>query len=498
MNTITAHVVVAGAGPTGLMLACELALAGLPPLVLERLAQPTGLSKALALNGRAVDSLDLRGLLDRFSQTSAQPSLASFTHFGGIPLDLSRLSGERPRTLFIKQARVEQLLEERARELGVEIRRGHSLTDLQQHATGVTVDVVPEAGGPYEIEAQFLVGCDGGASTVRRAAGIGFPGTEPTSLLRLGDVELDLDESVRLPFGVAPLGDGVFRVITREPYPAGFDRETPMELDELRESARRVFGIDMRMSKPRWLSRFTDASRQADRYRAGNVLVAGDAAHIHLPAGGPGLSTGLQDAVNLGWKLAATISGVAAPGLLDTYHAERHPAGRQVLMHTRAQSVLLGPGEHAAALREVFAELLTFDDALRYIVDLVQGTDTRYELPQQDGQLDPLVGRWLPDLIVETDHGTCRSAELLHAARGVLLTSGDAEGLLASAAPWRDRVDCLRARCTAAGVAAPGVVLVRPDGYVAWAVSPGELEKPRAGLGLPAALERWFGPARCS
>jgi 2-polyprenyl-6-methoxyphenol hydroxylase-like FAD-dependent oxidoreductase len=479
------------------MLACELALAGLPPLVLERLAQPTGLSKALALNGRAVDTLDLRGLVERFSQASAQPSLASFAHFGGIPLDLSRLSGERPRTLFIKQARVEQLLEERARELGVEIRRGHALTDLRQHPTGVTVNV-GEAGGPYEIEARFLVGCDGGASTVRHLAGIGFPGTEPTSLLRLGDVELDLDEGVRLPFGIAPLGDGVFRVITREPYPASFDRDTPMELDELRESARRVFGIDMRMSKPRWLSRFTDASRQADRYQAGNIFVAGDAAHIHLPAGGPGLSTGLQDAVNLGWKLAATIRGVAPPGLLETYHAERHPAGRRVLMHTRAQSALLGPGEHTAALREVFTELLTFDDALRYIVDLVQGMDTRYELPPRDGQLDALVGRWLPDLIVETDQRTCRSADLLHAARGALLTSGDAGGLLADAAAWRDRVDCLRARCTAAGVATPGAILVRPDGYVAWAVSPGELEKPGAGLGLRAALERWFGPARCS
>jgi 2-polyprenyl-6-methoxyphenol hydroxylase-like FAD-dependent oxidoreductase len=498
MHTLPAHVVVAGAGPTGLMLACELALAGLPPLVLERLARPTGLSKALALNGRAVDMLDLRGMVDRFSLASGQPSLVSFAHFGGIPLELGRLSGERPRTLFVKQARVEQLLEDRARELGAEIRRGHALTDLRQHATGVTVTVTREAGGPYEVEARFLVGCDGGASTVRRLAGIGFPGTEPTSLLRLGDVEIDLDEGVRLPFGVAPLGDDVFRVITREPYPAGFDRDTPMELDELRESARRVFGIDMRMSKPRWLSRFTDASRQADHYRAGNVFVAGDAAHIHLPAGGPGLSTGLQDAVNLGWKLAATIRGAAAPGLLDSYHAERHPAGRRVLMHTRAQSALLGPGEHTAALRELFTELLTFDDALRYIVDLVQGTDTRYELPPQDGRLNALVGRWLPDLIVETDHGKCRSVDLLHTARGVLLTLHDAVGPTPVAAAWDDRIDHVRGQVTDAGAATPGAMLVRPDGYVAWAASPGELDEPRAGRGLRAALERWFGPARCS
>jgi hypothetical protein len=333
---------------------------------------------------------------------------------------------------------------------------------------------------------------------VRHRAGIGFLGTEPTSLLRLGDVQLDLDEGVQLPFGVAPLSDGVFRVITREPYPAGSDRETPMELDELRDSARRVFGIDMRMSKPRWLSRFTDASRQADRYRARNVFVAGDAAHIHLPAGGPGLSTGLQDAVNLGWKLAATLRGAAAPELLDTYHAERHPAGRRVLMHTRAQSALLGSGEHTAALRELFTELLAFDDALRYIVDLVQGTDTRYELPPQDGQLDALVGRWLPDLIVETEHGKCRSADLLHAARGVLLTLHDAVGLTSVAAAWDDRIDRVRGQVTDAGAATPGAMLVRPDGYVAWAVTPGELEEPRACLGLRSALERWFGPARCS
>src|SRR5262249_37604782 len=262
-------------------------------------------------------------------------------------------------------------------------------------------------------------------------------------------------------------------------YPAGFDRDAPMTLDELAQSVRRAFGRDLPMSEPRWLSRFTDASRQADRYRAGRVLVAGDAAHIHLPAGGPGLSTGLQDALNLGWKLAAEVRGWAPEGLLDSYHAERHPVGRRVLMHTRAQGALLGPGPHAAALRELLGELLADDAALRRVVELLQGTDVRYEMDGGAGERHRLLGRWAPDLALVTPDGPRRVSQLLHRARGVLLDPTPNGSLRALAAPWSDRVDGLAARPELP--AAPALaLLVRPDGYVAWAADPDAADEPAA------------------
>jgi 2-polyprenyl-6-methoxyphenol hydroxylase-like FAD-dependent oxidoreductase len=336
---MTVDVVIAGGGPTGLMLASELRLGGATVVVLERLPAPTGLSKALGLFGRAVQILNYRGLLERLGGGFAPPAAYTrFAHLGGIPLDAGQLIDSAPPGYFpppvpARQAQVEEVLEERARELGTEIRRGHEVVDLSQNEENVAVDVRgPE--GPYRLVARYLVGCDGGRSFVRKRAGIGFPGTEPTTVSRFGDVTLD--EPDRVPrgmlrtatggFTVFPLGEGIHRVVASEWGP-DTDRDTPPTLDELRASVRRVLGTDVAMSQPRWLSRFTDAARQADRYRVGRVLVAGDAAHIQLPAGGPGLTTGLQDAVNLGWKLAGQIQGWAPPGLLDTYHAERHPPG---------------------------------------------------------------------------------------------------------------------------------------------------------------------------
>ncbi|HEX9297253.1 MAG TPA: FAD-dependent monooxygenase [Polyangiaceae bacterium] len=480
-------VVIIGGGPTGLMLACELHLAGARAVVLERLSEPTGLSKALGLSGRGVDLLDHRGLIERFRRGQASAaSIAGFIHFGGIPIDVRRLKGEPPKFLFVLQAVTESLLAERANELGVEIHRGQELIGLEQDADSVHLGV-RTADGERRLQARFVVGCDGGRSSVRELAGIGFPGTAPTRLLRLGDVKisgLTEDRATwrdgRPPF--PPLDGGYFRVITAEPYPTGFDREVPMTLQELGESVRRTTGRDVPMTEARWLSRFTDASRQAERYRVGRVLLAGDAAHIQLPAGGPGLSTGLSDAANLGWKLAAQIQGWAPPGLLDTYHQERHPAGARVLMHTRAQGLLLSPGEHTPALRELFGELMQDDQTMRRLVDLLQGNDVQYSM--EDGQeAHPLVGRWAPELTLVTDRGVLRLPELMHSARGVLLELGDQVQLREQAAKWRDRIEVVAAKCPSGAPA--DALLIRPDGYVAWAGSSiGELDR---------SFRRWFG-----
>jgi 2-polyprenyl-6-methoxyphenol hydroxylase-like FAD-dependent oxidoreductase len=485
---VDADVVIAGAGPTGLMLACELRLAGVRPVVLERLAEPTGLSKALALVGRSVDTLDYRGLLGRFHAraTAAVPNAA---HFALIPLDLQKAGDLGLRALFVQQAVTEEVLNEFARELGVEIRRGIEVTGVGQDTGRVSVRF-SGGKGRGELRARYLVGCDGGASAVRQQVAIEFPGIPPTFLLRLGDVTLapgvtpaDLP-GVRVP--LIPLGSGFYRVITSEPYPADLDRDAPMTLDELRASIRRVNGQDLPISGTRWVSRFTDSSRQAGQYRAGRVLLAGDAAHIHLPAGGPGLNTGLQDAVNLGWKLAAEVRGQAPPGLLDTYHTERHAEGERVLLHTRAQGALMGSGADArlAALREVLSQLLRYEEPLRHLVSLMYALDTRYDSRTADPH--PMAGRWAPDLPLTTSAGSSSVAELLRPARGVLLDLTGAGTFAVSSHAWKDRVDIVTAHCAAPPAAA---LLIRPDGYVAWAASP---DTPGHD-GLHHALSTWFG-----
>ena len=483
-----ADVVIAGGGPTGLMLACELRLAGLRPVVLERLTEPTGLSKALALVGRSVDVLDYRGLLGRF-RARAAVAIPGAAHFALIPLDLSKLGDLGLRGVFIQQAATEEILRGYARELDVEIRAGCELTAMHQDADGVDV----EYDGPRgrgRLRARFLVGCDGGASTVRKQAGIDFPGLAPTVLLRLGDVTLEGDltpdqiPDVLVP--LIPLGAGFYRVITTEPYPAGLDRDAPMTLDELRASIRRVNGRDLPISGTRWVSRFTDSSRQAARYRAGRVLLAGDAAHIHLPAGGPGLNTGLLDAVNLGWKLAAEVRGLAPPGLLDSYHTERHADGERVLLHTRAQGALMGAAAdgRVAALREVVAQLLQYEQPLRHLVGLMYGLDTRYDTGT--GNPPPIAGQWAPDLALTTPDGASTVAELLRPARGVLLDLTGNGSLAGDGQPWKDRVNIITANCAAPPAAA---LLIRPDGYVAWAASAGGQDS----QGLRQALTTWFG-----
>ncbi len=497
--TVDVDVVIAGGGPAGLMLASELRLGGVAPVVLERLPAPTGLSKALGLIGRVVQTLDYRGLLERFDAGFVPAAAYSrFAHLGGIPLDVSRLldsapPGHFPALVPARQAQVEEVLEERARELGADIRRGHELVGLSQDEEAVTV-AVAGPDGPYQLRARYLVGCDGAHSLVRKQSGIGFPGTPPTQVLRLGDVTLSGPERDRVPpgilrtaagvFSAGPLGEDVVRIVVSE-WGQPVDRDTPPTLEELRASVRRVLGVDLAMRQPRWLSRFTDAAHQADRYRAGRVLLAGDAAHIQLPAGGPGMTTALQDVANLGWKLAAQLRGWAPPGLLDTYHAERHPVGERMLSFTRVQGVLLAPGEQVSALRDLVGELLTHQQTLRYVVDRLLGLDIRYDL---DGAAaHPLVGGWAPDLPLRTDSGDMRLATLMHRARPVLLDLTPDGWPRAAAAGWTDRVDSTVAR---SDEPLEGI-LVRPDGYVAWAAAPGSGDT----NGLRQALQTWFGVA---
>lgn len=482
-----ADVVIVGAGPVGLTLAIELQLHGIRTVVLERLREPTGLSKALGLLGRSVDTLDLRGLLGRFHARGAVMS-PSLLHFSMIPLDAARTDGLGLRGVFIQQAITEEVLTGIAAERGVRIWRGHEVEALDQDDEGVTLRVSGPDGDQW-LRAGYVVGCDGGTSIVRKQTGIGFPGIAPTFLLRLGDVTLadgltprDIP-GLRVP--LVPLGGGYYRVVVTEPYPEDLDHHAPMELDELQASIRRVNGADVPISGARWLSRFTDSSRLADSYRAGRVLLAGDAAHIHLPAGGPGLNTGLLDAFNLGWKLAAQVQGWAPPQLLDSYSAERRAEGERVLLHTRAQGALLGfaDNERVAALREVLRQLLEFDEPVRHLVSLMYALDTRYDT----GCEHPLAGRWRPDL--ELSANATKAAEL---GRGLLIDL-TGHGLLAGQArDWQDRVDCLIAadglRPHAAQPTA-AALLIRPDGYVAWAAGPNDHDTD----GLRGALTTWFG-----
>jgi 2-polyprenyl-6-methoxyphenol hydroxylase-like FAD-dependent oxidoreductase len=512
------NVVIAGAGPNGLMLACELALAGVDPVVLERLPEPSSIPRANGLVGLVVRMLDYRGLLERFGAGAPFVGPVPRYQFGGLPLDLQRLRPSPLHILPIPQRRLELLLGERARELGATIRRGHELLGLAQDGDGVTLDV-RGPDGDYRLRTRYLVGCDGAHSLVRRQAGIGFPGTTSRQVSRLGRVvlpasltvpgtgELEVPgvgrlrptELVRTPRGsltVAPLamldataGPGVHILSVHEEDPS-VDPDAPMTLEELRASVYRVLGVDLPMSQPQWLSRTAGSSRQADRYRAGRVLLAGDAAHL-FSAGGSALNVGMLDAVNLGWKLAAEVRGWAPPGLLDTYHAERHAAGERVLMHTRAQAALSAPGEDVDALRHLLGELLAFEQPLRHLAETLDGGDVRYEMPGAGPH--PLLGRWAPDIALETGDGPIRVAELTRAGRPVLLDLTGGPVLADAAGAWRDRLDVVAGR-PASPPAPAAALLIRPDCHVAWVGTADGAGRPLPD-GLPAALSRWLGAA---
>jgi len=470
-------VIVAGGGPTGLMLAGELRLHGVHVVVLEKLTEPTKESRGRGLHTRSVEMMDQRGLLDRFLAVSEKFQVGGF--FGGIHKPWpERLDTAHPYGLSTLQPVTERLLNEHALELGAEIRRGCEVVGLSQDEDGVSVEL---ADGTH-LRSRYLVGCDGGRSAVRKQLGVGFPGEPAKVETLLGDMEMAEDpatvaavvEEVRktqLRFGTIPNGDGTYRVVVPADGVAE-DRTTAPTLEEFKQQLRAVAGTDFGVHSPRWLSRFGDATRQAERYRVGRVLLAGDAAHIHPPTGGQGLSLGVQDAFNLGWKLAAAVNGWAPEGLLDSYHAERHPVGARVLDNTRAQMTLLGTDPGAAALRELLSKLMDFEEVNRYVTGMITAVGVRYDF----GEGHELLGRRMRDL--ELKQG--RLYELMHGGRGLLL---DQTGRL-SVEGWADRVDHVVDVSEELDVPA---MLLRPDGHVAWV---GEDQQD-----LLSRLPKWFGAA---
>lgn len=508
MTPMTRDVVIVGAGPTGLMLACELGLVGIRATVLEKLPSPTGLSKALGLQSRTMEMLDHRGLLERFSAGRSAPPFANFAMF---PLDLHAIPFGHPYGVVIPQSDIEQALEARARELGADILRGHEITAVHQEKGLVRVGIVGP-NGAYDESCHYLVGCDGGHSAVRTLSGISFPGLGPTVVARFADVTVGEEAEPLLKhavsdlhnqnfgiartetgnFAIVPLGSGITRVAVIEWDQAQVDRDVPMTLDELQQALLRVIGTKLPMSGPRWMTRATDTSRQAERYRDGGVLLAGDAAHVHFAYGGMGLQTGVQDAGNLGWKLAAQIHGWAPPGLLDTYNTERQPVGRRVLMATRAATALARPGEHVTALRELVSELLKQEQVFRTIVEMITSVDVHYEMDTGGRDPHPLLGHWAPDLPLATTAGKTRVPRLMHSGRAVLLDLADRTALRDAAAGWSDRVDVVVARCEEQSAPADAF-LIRPDGYVAWVASAQNADH-EAALQLRCALATWLGP----
>jgi 3-(3-hydroxy-phenyl)propionate hydroxylase len=479
-------VVIAGGGPTGMMLAGELALAGVDVAIVERRASQelTG-SRAGGLHSRTIEVLDQRGIADRFL---SQGQVAQVAGFAWIRLDISDFPTRHNYGLALWQNQIERILADWIGELAVPIYRGREVTGLAQDDTGVEV----ELSDGESLRAEYLVGCDGGRSLVRKVAGIEFPGWDPTISHLIAEVQMAEEPEWGLhrdAFGIHSLSrtedGGAVRVMVTEPHVGATGEPT---LRDLSEALIAIYGTDYGIHTPAWVSRFTDMARQAASYRQGRVLLAGDAAHVHYPAGGQGLNTGVQDAVNLGWKLAQVVRKTSPDSLLDSYHAERHPVAARVLRNTMAQIALLRTDDRTEALRETVSGLLAMDEPRKRLAATMSGLDVHYDL----GDGHPLLGRRMPDLDLVTPDGPLRLFTLLHDARPVLLNLGEPGGF--DIAPWVDRVKLIHARydgtweLPAIGVvAAPTAVLIRPDGYVAWAA-----ELTQQGLG--DALTTWFGP----
>ena len=483
---MTEHaVVIAGGGPTGMMLAGELALAGVDAVIVERrVSQELDGSRAGGLHSRTIEVLDQRGIAERFvSAGQEHPNVG----FSLISLDISDFPTRHNYVLALWQSHFERILAGWVDELGVRMLRGCEVVGFVQDDSGVDVEV----SGDLSLRAQYLVGCDGGRSLVRKAAGIDFPGLDPSTSWMIAEVEMDEEPELGIrrdrtgthAIGRREAGEPI-RVVLTEPH---LDHTGEPGMDDLREALVAVYGTDYGLRRANWISRFTDMARQAASYRRGRVLLAGDAAHVHPPQGGQGLNTGVQDAVNLGWKLAQVVNGTSPDSLLDTYHAERHPVGARVLHNTMAQVALGTPGDRHQALRDTMGELLAMDAPRRHVAAMISGLDIRYDL----GEGHPLLGRRMPDLDLHTADGPTRVFDLLHDARPVLLNLGAPGGFDLS--PWADRVRFVDARHDGVWelpvlgeIAAPPAVLIRPDGHVAWA---GDLTDPE----LPRALETWFG-----
>lgn len=484
---MTGHaVVIAGGGPTGLMLAGELALAGVDVAIVERRASPELIgSRAGGLHSRTIEVLDQRGIADRFL---SQGQVAQVVRFHMIPLDISDFPTRHNYGLALRQNHIERILAEWVGELAVPVYRGREVTGFAQDDTGV--DVALSDG--QALRAEYLVGCDGGRSLIRKAAGIEFPGWDPTTSWLIAEVEMAEEPKWgfhRDALGIHALrrlenGGPVGIVLTeRQIGPAG-----KPTLRDLSEALIAVYGTDYGIHSPTWISRFTDMTRQAAAYRARRVLLAGDAAHVHPPVGGQGLNVGVQDAVNLGWKLAQVVKRTSPASLLDTYHAERHPVAARVLRNTMAQIALRRTDDRTKALGDTVSEFVGMDEPRRRLAAEMSGLGMHYDL----GKGHSLLGRRMPDLDLVTAKGPLRVFTLLHHARPALLNLGEPGGF--DITPWADRVQLVDAKYVgtwelpAIGtVMAPAAVLVRPDGYVAWV---GDLTQ----VGLADALTTWFGP----
>jgi 2-polyprenyl-6-methoxyphenol hydroxylase-like FAD-dependent oxidoreductase len=483
-------VVVAGGGPTGLMLAGELALAGVDVAIVERRANQELIgARAGGLHARTIEVLDQRGIADRFL---SQGQVAQVAGFSQIRLDISDFPTRHPYGLALWQTHIERILAGWVDELEVPVYRGREVTSVAQGDTGVDLEL---SGGHFQ-RAEYVVGCDGGRSSVRKSANIEFPGWDPTMSYLLAEVEMAFDAGEAPEWGIRHDALGVHAlsmvedgervrvmVTERQVGPAG-----EPTLRDLSEALIAVYGTDYGIHSPAWISRFTDAARQAATYRDGRVLLAGDAAHVHHPVGGQGLNTGMQDAVNLGWKLAQVVHRTSPDGLLDTYHAERHPVGARVLRNAMAQMALLRPDDRTKALRDITSELLSMDEPRKRFAAMMSGLGIHYDL----GEGHPLLGHRMPDLDVVAADGPMRVFTLLHDARPMLLNLGEPGGF--DITPWVDRVKLIDAKYDGAwelpalgAITAPSAVLIRPDGYVAWAG-----ERPDAGLA--DALTSWFGP----
>ncbi len=480
------EVVIVGSGPTGLMLAGELALAGVDVAIVERRSTPELVgSRAGGFHSRTIEILGQRGIADRFL---AEGQIAQAARFGSTTLDLSDFPTRHPYSLGLWQNHIERILLGWVEELAVPIHRGREVIGFAQDDTGVDIHLAD--GEP--LRTRYLVGADGGRSVIRKAAGIEFPGWEATRSHLIAEVEVteETPEGIRLDatgiHGLHLMEDGrTVRVMSTEQE---LGPATEPTLADLGEALTVVYGTDFGVHNPTWISRFTDATRQATAYRDRRVLLAGDAAHIHHPAGGQGIGLGVQDAVNLGWKLAQVLKDISPDGLLDTYHSERHPAGARALKHTTAQSVVQRADVRIEALRDTIAEMLSFDGPRKLVAGLISGLDVVYDL----GEGHPLLGRRMPDLDLITPDGPQRVFALLHDARPVLLNLGKPGSI--DITPWVDRVQHIDAYYTetwdlpvTGAVTGPTAVLVRPDGHVAW-VGDGTQK------GLREALTTWFGP----